>query len=137
MAALTEDAPGTVSVGLWRASLWSGATSGWGRDRSGAESPTEGVSAVPTEGEFELGNVGTHFLPGTGRLKVTADDVVKALPHGSLAGVVPVVVRLAAYAAAQTHLAHHLQGRLIGNALPFLSAQAHGHLPVTTPVGGS
>lgn len=33
---------------LWRASLWSVATSGWGRDRSGAESPTEGVSAVPT-----------------------------------------------------------------------------------------
>ena len=44
---------------------------------------------------------------------------------------------LAAYAAAQPHLAHYLQDRLIGDALPFLSAQAHGYLPVTAPVGGS
>ena len=44
---------------------------------------------------------------------------------------------LAAYPAAQPHLAHHLQDRLIGNALAFLSAQAHGYLPVTAPVGSS
>lgn len=44
---------------------------------------------------------------------------------------------LAAYTAAQPHFTHHLQDRLIGDAHPFLSAQAHGHLPVTTPVGGS
>ena len=44
---------------------------------------------------------------------------------------------LAAYTAAQPHLAHHLQNRLISDALPFLSAQAHGDLPVTAPVGGS
>ena len=44
---------------------------------------------------------------------------------------------LAAYAAAQPHLAHHLQDRLIGDALPVLSAQAHSYLPVTAPVGGS
>ena len=43
---------------------------------------------------------------------------------------------LAAYAAAQPHLTHHLQDRLVGDALPFLSAQAHGYLPVTAPVGG-
>ena len=47
------------------------------------------------------------------------------------------VVRLAAYAAAQPHLTHHLQDRLIGDALPVLSAQAHGYLPVTAPVGGA
>ena len=47
------------------------------------------------------------------------------------------VVRLAACAAAQTHLTRHLQDRLVGDALPFLSAQAHGYLPVTAPVGGS
>ena len=47
------------------------------------------------------------------------------------------VLRFAAYAAAQTHLAHHLQDRLVGDALPFLSAQAHGYLPVTAPVGGA
>ena len=44
---------------------------------------------------------------------------------------------LAEYAAAQPHLTHHLQNRLIGDALPFLSAQAHGHLPVTAPVRGT
>ena len=47
------------------------------------------------------------------------------------------VVRLAAYAAAQPHLTHHLQDRLVGDALSCLSAQAHGYLPVTAPVGGS
>ena len=44
---------------------------------------------------------------------------------------------LAAYTAAQPHLTHHLQNRLISDTHPFLSAQAHGHLPVTTPVGSS
>lgn len=44
---------------------------------------------------------------------------------------------LAAYTAAQPHLTHHLQDRLIGNVHPFLSAQAHGYLPVTAPVGGT
>ena len=46
------------------------------------------------------------------------------------------VLRFAAYAAAQPHFAHHLQDRLIGDALPFLSAQAHGYLPVTAPRWG-
>ena len=44
---------------------------------------------------------------------------------------------LTAYAAAQPHLTHHLQDRLISDALPFLSAQAHSDLPVTAPVGGT
>ena len=44
---------------------------------------------------------------------------------------------LTAYTATQPHLTHHLQDRLISNTHPFLSAQAHGHLPVTTPVRGS
>ena len=90
-----------------------------------------------TEGELELGDIGTHLLPGAGRLEVAADDVVEALPHVPLVGVVPVVVRFAAYAAAQPHLAHYLQDRLVSNALPVLSAQAHGDLPVTAPVGGT
>ena len=90
-----------------------------------------------TEGEFELGDVGTQFLPGAGRLEVAADDVCEALSHGSLVGVVPVVGPLAAYAAAQPHLAHYLQDRLVSDAFPVLSTQAHGDLPVTAPVGGS
>ena len=43
---------------------------------------------------------------------------------------------LTAYTAAQPHLTHHLQNRLISDTHPFLSAQAHSHLPVTAPVGG-
>ena len=44
---------------------------------------------------------------------------------------------LTAYTAAQPHLTHHLQDRLIGNAHPFLRTQAHSYLPVTAPVGRS
>ena len=90
-----------------------------------------------TEGELELSDIGTQFLPGATRREVATDDVLEALPHVPLVGVVPVVGPLAAYAAAQPHLTHHLQDRLVGDALPFLSAQAHGYLPVTAPVGGS
>ena len=90
-----------------------------------------------TEGELELGNIGAQLLPGTGRREVATDDVSETLPHLPLIGVVPVVGPLAAYTAAQPHLTHHLQDCLIGNVHPFLSAQTHGHLPVTTPVGRS
>ena len=90
-----------------------------------------------TEGELELGDIGTHLLPGPIGCEVAADDVVEALSHGSLVGVVPVVGPLAAYAAAQPHLAHHLQDRLVSDACSFLSAQAHGYLPVTAPVRGA
>ena len=34
-----------------------------------------------TEGELELGDIGTHFLPGAIGFKVAAGDVVEALPH--------------------------------------------------------
>ena len=53
-----------------------------------------------TEGELELGDIGTHLLPGPIGCEVAADDVVEALPHVPLVGVVPVVLRFAAYAAA-------------------------------------
>ena len=72
-----------------------------------------------TEGEFELGDIGTHFLPGAIGCEVAADNVLEALPHVPLVGVVPVVVGpLAAYAAAQPHLTRHLQDRLIGEGIP-------------------
>ncbi len=90
-----------------------------------------------TEGELELGDIGTHFLPRAIGCEVAADNVCEALPHVPLVGVIPVVSPLAAYATAQTHLTHHLQDRLVGDALPVLSAQTHGDLPVTAPVGGS
>jgi len=90
-----------------------------------------------TKGKLKLGNISTQLLPGTGRREVATDDVGEPLPHIPLIGVIPTVGPLTAYTAAQPHLAHHLQDRLIGNAHPFLSAQAHGYLPVTAPVGGS
>ena len=90
-----------------------------------------------TEGKLKLGNIGTQLLPRTSRRKVTTNDVGETLPHLPLVGVVPVVGPLTAYTAAQPHLTHHLQDRLIGNAHPFLSTQTHSHLPVTAPVGGS
>jgi len=36
-----------------------------------------------TEGELELGDIGTQFLPGTGRLEVATDDVLEGLPSAS------------------------------------------------------
>lgn len=77
-----------------------------------------GVEVGLTEGELELGDVGTQFLPGAIGLEVATDDVLEALPHGPLVGVIPVVGPLAAYAAAQPHLTHHLQDRLIGEGIP-------------------
>ena len=71
-----------------------------------------------TEGELELGDIGTQFLPGAIGLEVATDDVLEALPHVPLVGVVPVVGPLAEYAAAQPHLTRHLQDRLIGEGIP-------------------
>ena len=77
-----------------------------------------GVEVGLTEGELELGDIGTQFLPGAIGLEVATDDVLEALPHGPLVGVIPVVGPLAAYAAAQPHLTHHLQDGLIGEGIP-------------------
>ena len=77
-----------------------------------------GVEVGLTEGELELSDIGTQFLPGAIGLEVATDDVLEALPHGPLVGVIPVVGPLAAYAAAQPHLTHHLQDRLIGEGIP-------------------
>lgn len=47
------------------------------------------------------------------------------------------VVGLAADAAADPHLAHHLEHGLVGDARAQLGAQAHSHLPVAAAVGGA
>jgi len=90
-----------------------------------------------TKGKLKLSDVGTQLLPRAIGLEIATDDVGETLPRLPFVGVVPVVGPLTAYTATQPHLTHHLQNRLIGNAHPFLSAQAHGYLPVTAPVGGS
>ena len=90
-----------------------------------------------TKGKLKLSDVGTQLLSRAISREVATDDVGETLPHLPLVGVVPVVGPLTAYTAAQPHLAHHLQNRLIGDTLPFLSTQAHSYLSVTAPVGGS
>ncbi len=90
-----------------------------------------------TKGKLELSDVGAQLLPRTIGREIATDDIGETLPHVPLVGVVPVVGPLTAYTAAQPHLTHHLQDRLIGDAFPFLSAQAHSYLSVTAPVGGS
>ena len=47
------------------------------------------------------------------------------------------VIGLAADPAADTHLVHHLERRLVGYAHALLGSQAHGDLPVAAPVGGA
>ena len=39
-----------------------------------------GVEVGLTEGELELGDIGTQFLPGAIGLEVATDDVLEALP---------------------------------------------------------
>ena len=55
-------------------------------------------------------------------------------PDLALIGVVPVIVGLAADAAPESHLAHHLEHRLVRYALPVDGAQLHGDLAVADAV---
>ena len=80
-------------------------------------------------GLLELGDVGAHLLPRPVGGEVPADDVLEGLSDLAPVRVVPVVVGLAADPAADAHLAHHLQRRLVGYAHALLGAQAHGDLP--------
>ena len=88
-------------------------------------------------GLLELGDVGAHLLPRPVGGEVAPDDVLERLAHDAPVRVVPMVVGLAADPAADAHLAHHLQRRLVGYARALLGAQAHGDLPVAAPVGGA
>lgn len=87
------------------------------------------------EGELELGDVGTHLLPRAVRREVAADHVLEGLSDLAPVRVVPVVVGLAAYAAPEPHLVHHLEHRLVGDADAVDGAQLHRHLPVAHAVG--
>ena len=86
-------------------------------------------------GLLELRDVGAHLLPRRGGGEVAPYDVLERLAHDAPVRVVPMVVGLAADAAADPHLAHHLEHGLVGDARAQLGAQAHGHLPVAAPVG--
>ncbi len=88
-------------------------------------------------GLLELGDVGAHLLPGPVGFEVPADDVFEGFADLAPVGVVPVVIGLAADPAADAHLVHHLERRLVGYAHALLGSQAHGDLPVAAPVGGA
>ena len=81
-------------------------------------------------GLLELGDVCAHLLPRPVGLEIPADDVLEGLSDLAPVGVVPAVAGLAADAAADARLAHHLEHGLVGDARALLGAQAHGHLPV-------
>ena len=104
------------------------------RDLLAAEVVDRGEVGL-AEGEPELRDVGAHLLPGAVRLEVAADDVLERPADDAPVGAVPVVVGLAAYAAAQPHLAHHLEHRLVRYALPVDGPQLHGDLAVADAVG--
>ena len=88
-------------------------------------------------GLLELRDVGAHLLPWRVGGEVAPYDVLEGLAHDALVRVVPMVAGLAADAAADPHLAHHLEHGLVGDARAQLGAQAHGHLPVAAAVGGA
>ena len=86
-------------------------------------------------GLLELGDVGAELLPRRGGGEVAPYDVLERLAHDPLVRIVLMVVGLAADAAADPHLAHHLEHGLVGDARAQLGARAHGYLPVAAPVG--
>ena len=87
------------------------------------------------EGESELGGVGTHLLPQVVGGEVSPEHVLEGLANLPSVGVVPVVVDLAAHAAAQPHLIHDLECRLVRDPDALLGARAHGGPPVTAAAG--
>ncbi len=89
----------------------------------------------PAEGELELGDVGAHLPPEGVGGEVAAEHVLEGLADPPPVGAVPVAVGLAAYAAPQPHLAHHLEHRLVRDADAVDGAQLHGDLPVAHAVG--
>ena len=109
------------------------------RDRPRHDLPAaevvDGREVGPAEGEPELRDVGAHLPPGAVRPEVAAEDVLEGLADLAPVGVVPVVVGLAAYAAPEPHLAHHLEDRLVRYALAVDGPQLHRYLAVADPVG--
>ena len=88
-------------------------------------------------GLLELRHVGSHLPPRAVGGEVAPHDVLERLADDAPVGAVAVVVGLAAYPAANPHLAHDLEHGLVGNARAKLGAQAHGHLPVAAAVRGA
>lgn len=86
-------------------------------------------------GPLELGDVGAELLPRAGGGEVAPYDVLERLAHNALVRAVPMTVGLAADAAADPHLPHHLEHGLVGYGHAELSAQAHGDLAVAASVG--
>lgn len=87
------------------------------------------------ERAFELRDVGAHLLPRAVRFEVAAEHVPEGLAGLAPVRAVPTAAVLAADAAAQAHLAHHLEHRLVRYADAVHGPQLHGDLAVAHPVG--
>ncbi len=87
-------------------------------------------------GLLELGDVGAHLLPRPAGGEVPADDVLESFRPCPCTSCT-CGSRSRGGSAADAHLAHHLQRRLVGYAHAPLGAQAHGDLPAAAPVGGA
>ena len=88
-------------------------------------------------GLLELGDVGAHLLPRRGGLEVPPDDVLEGVADLALVRAVFTAAGLAPDPAAQAHLAHHLEHRLVGDDRALLGAQAHRYLAMPAAVGGA
>ena len=113
-----------------------GAARGPGDDLPAAEIADRREVSLPP-GLLEPGDFGAHLLPRPIGSEVPADDVFEGLADLAPAGVVPVVIGLAANPADDARLAHHLERRLVGYARAPLGSQTQGDLPVAAPVGGA
>ena len=100
------------------------------RDRPGHDLPAAEVvgrrEVGLAEPALELGDVGAHLLPGPVGGEVAAGHALEGLADGAPVGAVPVMVRLASDAAAQSHLVHHPGHGLAGDACPARRAQLPG-----------
>ena len=84
---------------------------------------------------LELRDVGAHLLPRALRSEVAPQHVLEGLADEAFVRSVLVIVGFAADAAADPHLVHDLQHRLVRDARAALGAQAHGDLPMSAAVG--
>ena len=104
------------------------------RDLAAAEVVRRGEVGLP-ERAPELGDVGAHLPPRPVGGEVAAERALEGLADRTPVRVVPVVAGLAAYAAPQPHLAHHLERGLVRDARAALGAQAYRDLRCPHPFG--
>ena len=105
-------------------------------DLLGAEVQRRGPVGLAAS-HLELGDVRPQLLPRGPGVEIPRDHVLERPADDAPVRVVPVVGRLASDAAANPHLAHHLEHGLVGYHGPLFRPEAHRYLPVPAAVGGA